>query len=362
MGKARRIALILLIAALIAPLLVTAIPPFLDDPNARIAMNATVALLAKIVPLGIARKIFAALALILPLLGTVALHDAVFGKRSWWPLAAALVVYNAAFLVGLLDFTIAIGCTMLGAAAWIRWRDRAPLQMAAVAFLAVVILYTHALGLYFLVLIIGGFEVHEARRTGKRAAFFAHAAKLALAELPVGLLFVHERFTFNGSSPAAIAHTMWWTLAKFDPLQAAVGAGADFFTYDTGIDLLILMAVAAAFAALALAGKLSFSWLTVITAILMLAYPFASGGTADADWIDARLPVLAGFLLFAGITPKRLGRRETAVLVVAFAALIVARIGVISIAWQGQNADLAGFVTASAVARATPLSETPTIP
>jgi hypothetical protein len=68
---------------------------------------------------------------------------------------------------------------------------------------------------------------------------------------------------------------------------------------------------------------------------------------AEGSWIDIRLPVLAAFLLFAGITPRRLGRRETAVLGLAFAALIVARLGVITLAWQGQNADLAEITAAT---------------
>jgi hypothetical protein len=347
MEKVRRIALVALIAALVVPLFVTAIPPLLDAPKAIAPTDATIALLANLMPPPVAGKILMALGLLLPLLGTVALHDAIFGNRSWWPLTAALVVYNGAFLAGLFDFTVGIGGAMLGAAAWIRWKDRARLQVAAVVLIACAIFVTHALGLFFLVLLVGSFEVHEVRRTRNVAALVVHSAKLGFAMLPVAFLFVHERFAFNGNSPIAIARTMWWTLAKFDPLQAAMGAGAGFSTYDTGIDLLILMAVTAAFAALALAEKLSFSWLTAVTGILMLAYLFASGGIAGANWIDTRLPVVAGFLLIAGITPRKLGRRETAVLVLAFAALIVVRIGGIEVAWQSHNTDSADFVTAS---------------
>jgi len=73
---------------------------------------------------------------------------------------------------------------------------------------------------------------------------------------------------------------------------------------------------------------------------------------AGTGWIDTRLPVLAGFLLFAGITPRRLERRETAVLGLAFAALIIARLGVITLAWQGQNADLANITAVLAPVKA----------
>jgi hypothetical protein len=188
----RRIALVVLVAALIVPLFATAIPPLLDYPNhlARMAvlaangrdpdlaqmyaidwhivpnlgMDLVVPLLAQIMPLDIAGKVFIALALVLPLLGTIALHDAIFAKRSWWPLASALVVYNAALLAGFLNFMVGVGLALLGAACWIRLRQKPSLQAVAAAAIAVPIFFTHAFGIGFLFLMIGGFEAREAWR------------------------------------------------------------------------------------------------------------------------------------------------------------------------------------------------------
>lgn len=377
----RRIALFILILALIAPLFVTAIPPLLDYPNhlARMAvlaadgrdpalaqmyaidwhivpnlgMDMVVPILAQIMPLDIAGKVFIALALVLPLLGTVALHDAIFAKRSWWPLASALVVYNAALLAGFLNFMVGVGLALLGAACWIRLRHKPWLQAAAAAIIAVPIFFTHAFGIGFLFLMIGGFELREAWREPQFAALALRAFKLGVTALPIALLYFHTRLASDAAtSPLALAKTLWWALSKFDPLHKAIGAGAGFFTYDIGTDLLILIAVVAAFSALTLAHKLTFSWLAAIAAALMLAYPFVPGVLADTGWIDTRLPVLAGFLLFAGIMPRRLGRRETVVLGLAFASLIAARIGVIAIAWQGQNADLADLASVLAPVKA----------
>ncbi|HEX3971490.1 MAG TPA: hypothetical protein VHX19_09205 [Stellaceae bacterium] len=367
----RRIALLALCLALIAPLFVTSVPPLLDYPNhlARMAvlaarghdadlaqmyaidwhivpnlgMDILVPLLAQIMPLTIAAKVFLGLALILPLLGTVALHDAIFEKRSWWPLASALAVYNATLLAGFLNFTVGVGLALLGTAAWIRLRSRPQLQIAAGAVIATAIFFMHAFGIGFLVLLIAGFELREFWRERNRAALVWRGMKLSLTLLPAVILYFQTRLASDAAatSPLELIKILWWALAKFDPLHKAIGAGADFFTYDTGSDLLILIAVAAAIAALCLARKLAFAWPATIALALMLAYPFVPGVVAGTAWIDTRLPVLAGFLLFAGITPRRLGRRETAVLGLAFAALIVARLGVITLAWQGQNADLA---------------------
>jgi len=318
----RRIALLVLIAALIAPLFITAIPPQFE-------MDRT-------------SKIFTALALVLPLLGTVALHDAIFERKSWWPLCSAVIVYNAALITGDLDFLIGAGLTFLGTACWLRLKAKPWVQTVAVALLADAFLVIHFAGVGFLFVIIGVYEISEAWRKRQLAALAPRALSLALAALPVFALYFQTHLPASAyTSPGHVVKSMWWALNRFDPFAKAVGAGAEFFTYDSGIDLLILIAVAAAFSALALGKKLTFSWLAPIAAALYVIYPFVSGSASTAGQVDIRLPVLAGFLLFAGITPRRLGRRETAVLAVAFAALIIARLGVIATAWQGQNADLA---------------------
>ena len=359
---ARRVALFALMTLLTAPVFIAAVPPFIDAqklaqmqaidwrivPN--LGANLVIPLLAQIMPVEIASKIFMALALVLPLIGCVALHDAIFGRRSWWPLAAALVAYNAAYLAGLLNFTVAIGLAFLGAACWIRLRHKPWRQGIAVAAIAVPILFTHAFGFGFLFMMIGGFELHEAYATRRILVLLSRAARVALVALPGVMFYLHSQLALDSAvSPLFLGKSLWWAVTKFDPLRKAMGAGASFFTYDTGIDLLVVIAVAAAFAALVLAKKLDVSWLAAIAAALMLAYPFVPGVLAATGGIDTRLPVLAGFLLFAGITPRRLGRRETTVLAFAFAALIIVRIGVIETAWQEQSAGVAEVATSAPI-------------
>jgi hypothetical protein len=339
----RRIALIAISIALVTPILATASPPLSDYPD----HSTGFALLVQLLPLAVASKTHLALALLLPLLGTVALHDAIFEKRSWWPLASAVVVYNTALLAGFVNFAIGIGLALLGAACWVRLRHRPQQQVTAGAAIAAAIFFINTFGAGFLVLLIASFELREIRLAPSRTPLAPRAAKLALTALPVTILDIAMWLTHSPTSPAIAFAKEWSWLSSVDLFNEAIGAAASFFTYDTGADLLILIAVAAALAALALAHKLAFAWPAIIAAALMLAYPFVPGLLAEGSWIDIRLPVLAAFLLFAGITPRRLGRRETAVLGLAFAALIVARLGVITLAWQGQNADLAEITAAT---------------
>jgi hypothetical protein len=368
----RRLALLTVCAALTVPLFVTTIPPLLDYPNhlARMAVLATgrhdpdlaqiyaidwhlapnfgmdlvVPLLAQIMPLTLAGKFFLALALILPLLGTVALHDVVFEKRSWWPLASAIVVYNAALLAGSLNFAVGIGLAMLGTACWIRLRHHARWQTLAGALIVAALFFVQAFAAIFLLMMIAGFELREGRQERSNPARAGRLVKLGLVALPTVLLYLQTWLAGDGvASPRALVQALWSTQTTFNAFRKAIGAAASFSTYDIGSDLLILIAVTAALAALSLARKLTCAWPATIALVLMLAYPFLPDAIAGAGWIDPHLPVLAGFLLFAGITPRRLGRRETAVLGLAFAALIVARLGVITLAWQRQNADLANI-------------------
>jgi hypothetical protein len=368
----RRIALLAVCMALTVPLFVTTIPPLLDYPNhlARMAVLAAggrdadlaqlytidwhiapnlgldmvVPLLAQLMPLPLAGKIYLALALILPVLGTVALHDTVFGKRSWWPLASAIVVYNATLLAGFLNFAIGIGLALLGTACWIRLRHDRQRQILIGAAIAGALFFIHAFAACFFLIMIAGFECRAWQLKRNDRAASMHVTKLALTALPTALLYLYTWLVADtAASPRALIASLWSIAAPFDTLHKAIGAGASFFTYDTASDLLLLIAVTAAIAALSLARKLAFAWPAAIALALMVVYLFVPNAIVGAGWVDTHLPVLAGFLLFAGITPRRLGRRETAVLGLAFATLIVARLGVITLAWQGQNADLANI-------------------
>ena len=369
----RRIALLALLAALVAPLFLTTIPPLLDYPNhlarmhvliaaghdpalarmyaidwhivPNLGMDIAVPLLAKFLPLDIAGRLFIALALILPFLGTVALHDAVFRKRSWWPLASALAVYNATLLAGFLNFMVGTGLALLGAACWIRLKDRPFwLQCGAVALIAIPAFFTHLFGVAFLFMIVGCFELSEAWRERRIGKTLLRGAKLALTVLPVAVLYLQTRIASDaGSSPLTLIKTLWWSLAKFDPMTKAIGAAADFMTYDTQIDLMILAVIAMTIGLLALTGRLGFSWLAGLAGVLFLAYPFVPSVLSETGWIDIRFPVLAGFLLFAGIAPRQLARREAALVALIFVALVTARLGVIASAWQGENADIANL-------------------
>jgi hypothetical protein len=125
---------LILAAVLLVPFATTPIPPLLDFPNHVaemyvIAHAATDPILAKFFsihwtvvansgvelvmpillrwfPLWDTGRVFAMLAVLLPLAGTIAFSRAVFGRWSAWSLGGGLVAYNTLFLLGFMNFII----------------------------------------------------------------------------------------------------------------------------------------------------------------------------------------------------------------------------------------------------------------
>lgn len=83
-------------------------------PN--MAMDLVVPLLAQVLPLTVAGKLFIALAMLLPPVGVVALHRSWFGTRTWWPWIAAVTAVNACLVLGFLNYLVGLGLALLGAA------------------------------------------------------------------------------------------------------------------------------------------------------------------------------------------------------------------------------------------------------
>jgi len=173
----------LLCLTLLAPLTLVDVPPLLDYPNhlARAVVLASAGTdpilssmyrphwaiipdlgidlvlppLLHMLPIHWAGRIVVGLTLLLPVVGAVAYSRSNFGVWSAWPLASALVAYNATFLLGFLNFVAGIGMALLFGAAWIAWRDRYPKLVAIIANVGTIALFfCHLMGLLFFCVLI----------------------------------------------------------------------------------------------------------------------------------------------------------------------------------------------------------------
>jgi len=347
-------------AVLLVPLLVVDVPPLLDYPNhlARAFVLASLpddAMLARfyaahwsiipnlaldliappmllVLPVHVVGRLLIALAVLLPVCGTVAYNTALGGR--WWALGVGLIAYNNCLLYGFLNFSIALGLALLLAAGWLRWREARPGRAIALALLGGPALFAcHLMGLVFFGLLIGGAELVRPYRVGRAGlvrAALSRASVLALAfGAPAALYAVSDLRRLGGD-------------AGYLPFgQKLLQLVTTFVTYSWPLDA-AAAAVAIAIPALCLRRR----WGRVpgpaacAVFLLLIAFvsaPFAWKGTYA---LDTRFAVMLGLMLFAGFVPTAWPAWLRRIAVVALALLFVARLALLTTAWIDRATDL----------------------
>lgn len=306
-------------------------------PN--LALDLILPPLLKLFPLGVASQIAIGLCVLAPTSGAIALSLACFGRRSLWQFGSAFVAYNAMFLIGLMNFQIALGVALWGAAAFVRSSEARPSVRAAIGLtFGLAAFFCHLFGFLFFVLLIGSHEVARlwlARRDGLTIRKFAFRLyPLVAAAVPLA---------FYEAAPFADAggETIWQSASNklyflADPLLgysvplsgAALAALAAFYGLSGALKRLLI----APMAWVAVPGLL----------VLYLLMPLASKG---GYWIDTREPVMLALTLFATLVPATLTRSrsgtQAVVIGAAFVALFIARIALIGTVWTEAARDMA---------------------
>ncbi len=351
----------LLCAILAAPLLLVDVPPLLDYPNhlARLFLassgagdpvlgrmfvsrwaiipNLAADLIAPplflLFPVHVVGRLLIALGVLLPVLGTVAYHRVVFRESSWWPLASALVAYNAALLLGFLNFVIALGLALLLAAAWIAGRPARPLATVLLTVPGAVLLFVcHLMGLAFFAVLIATYEAEQAWRHGLRwPEIWRRAGAVAVVLALPFALFVASPFQQAEGE-------LGWLPLDLKLVQLIF----PFLNYDFPLDVATACLVIG-FAALCLAMRwgslrLHSGVALVLLGVLGAVAPFGFKGTMA---LDARFAIMVGFLTFAGMSPARLPRPVAALAIAGFGCVFAVRMAVLAMNWHGHAADLA---------------------
>jgi len=155
-------------------------------PN--IALDAVGLAIAQLTGPELAVRIFVALALVLQLIGVVALHKAAHGRWGLWPLLALVPVYNGILSYGFLNYLFGTGLALLAAAAWLAYRERTwALPFAFVAGCILMLCHMEAFGVF--AVIVGMAEIVRAWTRGLggqagRPEWLPALARLAVAALP----------------------------------------------------------------------------------------------------------------------------------------------------------------------------------
>jgi hypothetical protein len=237
------------------------------------------------------------------------------------------------FFYGLLNFQLAIGVALWGTATWVsESRDRPVVATVSGISFALVSFFFHIFGFCFFALLIGCSELAALIQRGLGNVA---ARRLALARmLTVVVTLLPPLILYFASPFADVTGDLQW--------ETPVEKLFNFFAPVSGpFSIVVASALLLTVLFWAVRGHLRVAplgWLCMpVLLVIYLVLPFAAKG---GYLIDARVPVLLGFTLFAITMPSDLNRREGALLLVALSALFLMRIGRIAQIWIGSQQDI----------------------
>ncbi len=277
-------------------------------------------LLLQVVPVEPAGAIYLILALASQLFGTVLLHRSLHGHSGYWPLMAALLLYNLFFLYGYLSYLAGVGLTLLSLALWISLRDRPLLlRLAAGSIAAVALFLAHIVPLIVYAAAIAGYELqraigHRRRPMAALVGLFAGAAQFAVP----AILFLRQTPT-AGLASEAISYR---PDVKLGAILATPTAGA------AAIDIAVLVALGAVALLAPFACRIRFAApFAGAFACILFAFALMPWAIGPAVNLDLRMPLAVMLIAIAATDVKmKRGRAGLGIgLVTVVAAVLLAR-------------------------------------
>ena len=308
-------------------------------PN--MSMDLVVPVLAQVMPLTIAGRVFIALAILLPPVGVVALHRAWFGTRSWWPWIAVLTSAGAFLVFGFMNYLSGLGLALIGAA----WHARIgtkprPRDIAFAMLWGIACLLAHMFAFGLLLLLMVSNEIGRRRldRLLGRALPILGAAVVPM------LLYVafgpRKSYATGGALGDALQDTLRWGLFA-DPMKRLEWLPAPFTGQGVllGLVATALVVLPVLWAAwrghLRIAAMMPFAFACLVAAYLLLPEQ-----VLDTAMIFQRLSVPIALVGIAGVLPV-LPRRAGQALALATVALVAVRSTAMAELWHAQSRLLA---------------------
>jgi hypothetical protein len=274
-------------------------------PIPYLAMDAVVPLLAHILPIYLAGKVFVLACMVMPVAGTACLHYVVHRRLSLVPLAAWLVSYNTLLEFGFLNYLFSLGLALMLFAAWLataawpatvasrRWR-----RAALFAPLVLALYLGHAFACFAYCLAVAGVEANRALQSPLSQLRAVAADLLAAFSQAVPALIFAATLNVN-SGYVGTLNTNWGDLRS-----KLFAACAPFLFLHDQTNAFFLLALIALIALLAASARLAPQiWPACIPVTLAaIAMPHV----LDSTWgMDLRLPLFLVLLLVAGASFPR---------------------------------------------------------
>ncbi len=309
-------------------------------PN--IGMDVIGAALLKVTSVHVGGRLVLALSLFAPVIGVVAYSRAAFGRFSYWSLASGLAAYNGIFFLGFMNFLLSVGLAFVAGAAWIALRrhDRWLLAVGVGAIVAAVVFLCHIFGALLFALLIGSAELARLQGLRRAGMFRVREGLRTIALCAVTLGPALALYLAGPLSDGQLGADYWVGHAKFWQLLTA------FMTYS--VNLTLLTGVAAyAFVILIWRDARLAPGATLVLVVLGVAYVATPFYLKGGGFVDARLALMMGLVVFAMVEPRPsalVGKLAG----LAFAILIAVRTDHVASRWIHHRLDLADLRAAIA--------------
>lgn len=372
-GRIVLIAAVLMVAFAAWPVVTTEILPLLDYPNhlarmhvlleydrqpalrefyeitwgalPNLAMEAVVLPLAQVMPLEAAGKAFVVLCLAIQVAGVLAIHRAMHGRWSPWPLAVVPILYNDTFLFGFVNYLFGFGLALLSFAAWVALAGRGvALRLAAGTVAATAVWFCHltAFGVY--AILVCGYEASRSLarwRAGGPLIGADWIAALGQLVVPAVIMVGFATTGQGGATDWSFITDKWHYMQKFDLLVDV------FRIYDSWTDTATMALYAAVVAGGLLLRRLAFAphgFLTVLA--VGAAFAVAPKYVLTGAFLDDRLAMTAVFVLIATLDWRGIGRRWQYAAAGMLAVVLVVRVGAAEATWRTWDRSLTAYVRA----------------
>jgi hypothetical protein len=304
-------------------------------PN--LASEVLVPLLARIVTLATATKIFLSLVVLMWVLGAGAVHKALYGRMGLAPVFGGLFAYNANFMWGFFNFCFATGLAFLVFAAWIAdTRRRSPWHLAAYAAAILLIYFAHVFAAALLLLLLGCLEFSALPLPLSLSALASRTVPIVAVATPAVAAFLLRPHGAGGAVTFNLLDTI------DDRLSAALQFTFDRPAYEVLAFVVVLLGAGLWRKRIVLDRRLKWPLIVLLIACIF-APEWAMGGWG----VDLRLPAVLGALTFAA-ADFRFAWRTTAALACVAALLVSYQSATLAGNWIYYDRRFVEFRAASA--------------
>jgi hypothetical protein len=278
-----------------------------------------------------ALKLFAGVALLLPVAGVIALARVLQGGTPWLALLAFALAHSRYYAWGFLNYFFALGLALLVFALWLRLREQRPwLGALALALCGVLVMCAHLMGFGVLALLVLSREAWQLWHTRPQPRWWAALPALAaLAACTLFYLLAFER---------GLGLEMRWYDTPAGKLR---NLASPFVAYGVVPGLAVMALVVGLVLWLWRTRRLQLQpgwWAPV--ALFVLVFLLMPSVIMNSHYAGSRLLIVAALAFVANAALRADPRGQAAVMLVALAATAI-RVAEVDVHWAATSARTA---------------------